>query len=87
MNGISMNMKCACGAYHVAGTAAIAISKNVFIAEPFGSAFFLSIRHSGFKPESCYREMASPSEDHAHISAKALSGQSDQVRHDVAYRL
>ena len=41
MNGISMNMKCACGAHHVAETAAIAISKNVFIAEPFGSAFFI----------------------------------------------
>ena len=41
MNGISMNMKCACGAHHVAETAAIAISKNVFIAEPFGSDFFI----------------------------------------------
>ncbi len=42
MNGISMNMKCACGAYHVAGTAAFAISKSVFdFAGPFGSAFFL----------------------------------------------
>jgi len=39
MNGISMNMKCACGAYHVAGTAAFAISIFDFEAEPFGSAF------------------------------------------------
>ena len=42
MNGILMNMKCACGAHHVADTAAIAISKIDFlIAEPFGSAFFV----------------------------------------------
>ena len=41
MNGISMNMKCACGAHHVAETAALAISEIVFIAEPFGSAFFV----------------------------------------------
>ncbi len=41
MNGISMNMKRACGANHVAETAAIAISIFDFNAEPFGSAFFL----------------------------------------------
>ena len=41
MNGISMNMKCACGAHHVAETAAIAISIFDFNAEPFGSAFFI----------------------------------------------
>jgi len=40
MNGISKNMKCACGAHHVAETAAFAISIFDFNAEPFGSAFF-----------------------------------------------
>ena len=42
MNGISKNMKCACGAHHVAETAAFAISIFDFNAEPFGSAFFMS---------------------------------------------
>ena len=42
MNGISMNVKCACGVHHVAKTAIVSISKIDFlIAEPFGSAIFV----------------------------------------------
>ncbi|SIO27163.1 hypothetical protein SAMN05720758_1880 [Fibrobacter sp. UWB11] len=43
MNGISMNMKCACGAQHVAETAIVSISIFDFNAGPFGSAFFFRV--------------------------------------------